>query len=183
MDVSRARLGGGLALDPRHIDLQKVCREVVRETRVAHPERVIEFAARGDCAGEWDPDRMAQVVSNLLGNAVQHGDPEAAVRVEIEGGGEHAVVLRVCSRGVIPPELVPTLFEPFSGGKHVPGRPRGLGLGLYITHEIVQGHDGSIEVEASEATGLTRFIVRLPRHGPGEAPEAGDQASLLPREQ
>ncbi len=107
-----------------------------------------------------DRERLLQVASNLVGNAVQHGT--GAVRVEVEGGpGE--VALAVHNEGPrIPPEAVPHLFEPFRRGVRGDGQAGSVGLGLFIVREVVRAHGGRIDVQSDAAR--TMFRVVLPRH-------------------
>src|SRR5688572_5746980 len=130
--------------------------------RVAWPDRPIDVAVHGDAHGEWDPARMSQTISNLVGNALAHGDRAAPVHVCVDGQGRD-VELTVHNDGEpIPLELVPVLFQPFNRGEIPDRSPHGLGLGLYIVEQVVHAHDGSIGVESSAETGTT-FTVRLPR--------------------
>lgn len=133
------------------------------EVRAAHPTRTIDVVVRGDCRGTWDPDRLGQAVSNLVGNAVTHGTPGTPVRVELAGGEE--VVMTVHNESApIPPETLATLFDPFRRGATSSRRaPGGLGLGFYITDQVVRAHGGSVVAE-SDAAG-TRFRVNLPLDG------------------
>jgi signal transduction histidine kinase len=106
-----------------------------------------------------DRDRLAQVVSNLLGNALEHGDATRAVTVALVGGDD--VALTVHNEGpAIAPEIMPVLFEPFRVTRGE--RSRGLGLGLYITEQIVLAHGGRVDVSSSVEGGTT-FVVHLPR--------------------
>lgn len=130
----------------------------MRATR--SPEEVT-VSAHGDSHGVWDPDRLLQVVSSLVANAYQHGDPTGAVTITVDGQAADTVVPSVHNLGVIPPALLPELFEPCRGRDRRYGDPRGLGLGLYIVREIVRVHHGSVDVATSD--GGTTFIVRLPR--------------------
>jgi signal transduction histidine kinase len=170
LDFTSARFQGGLPVAPVATNLHEVCRGVVAELRAAEPDRAIELALEGDGRGTWDPARLAQVVSNLVANALEHGARDGAVRVSV-GGGEEGVVLEVENQGpAIAPERLAVIFEPFRGGSGPLGssRPRGLGLGLYIVRQVVLAHGGSVEVASDEERG-TRFTVRLPRAG-GERP-------------
>ena len=113
--------------------------------------------------GAWDGDRLTQLVSNLLSNALAHGEGEGRVSVVIDGSAASAVVATVANAGVVAPGLLPRMFEPFKtqeDRKHE--RSSGLGLGLYISEQIVLAHGGTIEVTSSPTEG-TRFSVRLPR--------------------
>src|SRR5205085_6227526 len=100
----------------------------------------------GDRTGNWDGERLAQVVSNLLGNALQHGAATGVVRVVIDGTRTDAVLIRVENSGTIPPDLLPQLFDPFRRAQRQAGRTEGLGLGLYIVQQIVLAHGGSVDV-------------------------------------
>ncbi len=160
LDVTRTRLGGGIPIRPAPADVHDVCRRVVEEIALAHPGSDLRFQARGDGAGRWDAGRVAQAVSNLIANAVQHGAPATpvTVRTSAEGAG---VVVEVHNEGPkIPPDRVASLFDPFSrlGGRH--GNVAGLGLGLYIAQQIVAAHGGEITVRSDDGT---TFRVWLPR--------------------
>jgi PAS domain S-box-containing protein len=160
LDLTRSRLGGGILLERRSVDLREVMIAAVEEALAAHPECDIRVDAPESVMGDWDPDRLAQVASNLVGNAIQHGDSSCPIEVKVAAQGERQAVLEVrnCS-GVIPAEQRATLFEPFRRGTR--SNQKGLGLGLYITKQIVLAHGGSIEVESTARLG-TRFRVRLP---------------------
>lgn len=162
LDLTCARLGGAIPLKRERTDLAKVCQEVLLEIQAAHPDAVVRFEANGSLIGDWDSDRLAQVLSNLLGNAIQHGDG-STVSVAALGGAEH-VVVTVHNRGAaISPDARYTVFEPLV--RHATdngGEGRSIGLGLFIARAIVTGHGGEIGVASSEAEGTT-FTVRLPR--------------------
>jgi signal transduction histidine kinase len=116
----------------------------------------------GDTSAIVDAARVAQVVSNLVGNALAHGSPAEAVQVTLDGSGPD-LLLSVRNRGAtIPTTILPVIFEPFRRGTGATSHPRGLGLGLYITREIVRAHQGTIEVESTDDRG-TVFTVHLPR--------------------
>jgi two-component system sensor histidine kinase/response regulator len=161
LDLARARLGGGIPLQPEALDLKALVERVVREHQAAHPTCRIGIEQRGTLAGHWDPVRLAQVVSNLLGNAIQHGTAGQEIRVRLDGTQPERVDFSVANGGTIPESLLPILFDPFRGVED-PSRSRGLGLGLYIVQQIVQAHRGSVEVD-SGASGTTVFNVSLPR--------------------
>jgi PAS domain S-box-containing protein len=170
LDLTRSRLGGGIPISPRLVNLREVCRHVFEEHEVAHPSCELRFEASGSCWGEWDADRIAQVLSNLLGNAIQYGRQGTPVRVSLRDAQEGGKLeLSVHNEGSpIPGEILPALFDPFRRGVHPEGSltgPRGLGLGLFIAHQIVLEHGGSIDVRSSEVEGTT-FTVSLPRRPP-----------------
>ncbi|QRN99656.1 PAS domain-containing protein [Archangium violaceum] len=163
LDFTRARLGGGIPIERRPFDLHHLTRQTVDEVRFAHPEREVEVVQSGQGRGEWDGDRLAQVVTNLLNNALTYSPPETLVRVETRGEDD-TFLLRVHNEGKpIPPELLPRLFNPMMRGtKKGDTSSRNIGLGLYIVNNIVHAHGGMVEVCSTEAEGTT-FTVRLPR--------------------
>jgi signal transduction histidine kinase len=165
LDLTRTRLGGGIPITPRPTDLGVVCREVIQETQAHHPDRSVRLQPAGSLRGEWDGDRLAQVVSNLVSNAIQHGSKDTPITVAARDEGEH-VLLTVHNEGrPIPETAIDSVFEPLVR-KPTDGEdattPRSLGLGLFIVREIVSAHDGDIRVMSSEEHGTT-FAVRLPR--------------------
>jgi PAS domain S-box-containing protein len=164
LDFTRLRFHGSLPVAVKEIDLDELVRGVVAELQAAHRRREIELNASGNLRGQWDPGRIAQLLSNLAANALWHGARESPVRVALAGQGE-AVLLSVSNRGpVIPPELVDRLFEPFQQGTDSGTQRRGLGLGLFIVREIVRAHGGTIDVRSADD--LTTFAVTLPRTVP-----------------
>jgi two-component system sensor histidine kinase/response regulator len=162
LDMARARLAGGIPLKREPADLGALLDRVVSEIQAAYPERRIEVQRSGDLNGNWDGERLAQVASNLLGNALQHGDASAAVEVNVDGTRSRVVEITVRNSGTIPPDLLPELFDPFRGAQRQTGRTDGLGLGLYIVQQIVLAHGGSVEVKSGEQN-RTTFAVRIPR--------------------
>jgi PAS domain S-box-containing protein len=162
LDFTRVRMGGGLPMTPSPMDLSSVVRQAIDELEDANPEWTLTFEHTGGTVGTWDADRLAQVFSNLVANAVQHGDPAGGVRVRVDGSFADRVRIDVHNLGAIPASELPNLFEPLTGGRRSRAGSRGLGLGLYITREIVRSHGGTIAVTSSEADG-TRFVVDLPR--------------------
>jgi signal transduction histidine kinase len=160
LDVTRARLGGSMSLKRRAADLQQVCEEAMIEIRAGQPEAVVRLQADGDVRGEWDTDRLAQLVSNLIANAVQHGGG-TPVTLTAHGNGD-SVTLAVHNGGPpIPPDVLPFVFEPLARGR---GESAGhsIGLGLFIARAIVLGHGGNIQVSSSADAGTT-FTVSLPK--------------------
>ena len=162
LDLTRARLAGGIVVKRKSSDFNSLLERVVREHQAAAPTRVIEWTCEGDCTGLWDPERIAQVASNLIGNALKHGDPSAPVRVRLEGMRSDGVSLLVKNGGNIAPDVLPHLFDPFRGGQREPGRGEGLGLGLYIVSQIVHAHQGTVNVDTGCGDGTT-IRVQLPR--------------------
>jgi signal transduction histidine kinase/CheY-like chemotaxis protein len=165
LDFTKARLGGGIALHRQPTDLGDVVRQVVDEVLVAHPGRHVELDVTAEVRGEWDPDRIAQVLTNLLGNALTYSPAGAPVKVTACGDGDSALLSIFNGGTPIPPELLPRLFEPMTRGALKEGQSsRSIGLGLYIVRDIVRGHGGSVDVVSSAEHGTT-FTVRLPCRG------------------
>lgn len=162
LDLARARLAGGIVIKREKVDFKALVERVVREHRDAAPQRAIETEYVGEASGQWDAERIAQVASNLIGNAVKHGDGDAPVRVHLDGTDENALILTVANSGTIPVDLVDHLFDPFRGGQRTPGRSEGLGLGLYIVSQIVKAHSGVVQV-ATGRDNQTEFRVAVPR--------------------
>lgn len=162
LDFTRGRLGSGIPISPAAVDLAQVVRRVVDEYEQTHPTQRIECAVRGNTRGFWDADRLAQVIANLLGNALQHGDRGHPVLIDIDGSAPAAAVLNVHNAGTpIPADVLPHIFNPFQRASGDGGVSSGLGLGLFIACEVAHAHAGKIEVESNQ-TGTT-FTVRLPR--------------------
>ncbi len=163
LDVTRARLGSGLPVARRQVDLGPIVLAVVEELALAYPNAELELRRCDSITGAWDPDRLAQVVSNLAANAIQYGRPGSPIIVELESTPATATVtISNQVRGEpIPSQQLATLFEPFRRGADRTQQAGGLGLGLYIVREVVRAHGGTIEVD-STVDGTT-FCVRLPR--------------------
>jgi len=164
LDLARARLAGGIIVKREPGDLKALIEPVIAEHRSAAPERVIEVEYGGTFAGYWDAGRVAQVASNLIGNALKHGNRNAAVRVRLDGRSEASVTLAVTNAGTIPAELKEHLFDPFRSGQRPAGRSEGLGLGLYIVYQIVKAHHGEVTVDSGRDA-KTTFRVVVPRSG------------------
>jgi signal transduction histidine kinase/CheY-like chemotaxis protein len=163
LDFTRVRAGGGIPLDRKASDLKAICAHAIDELAVSNPERAIDAVYVGDTAGLWDADRLAQVFSNLVGNALTHGRPDAPVRVVVDGSAP-AVLCSVHNLGrPIPAAMLSTLFDPFRRAVHGKSAgTAGLGLGLFIAQHIIRAHGGHIEVQSSEVDG-TRFTFQLDR--------------------
>ena len=162
LDLTRARVAGGIAIERRTADLAALAEHALQECQASSPDRALAWHASGDCTGAWDEDRLAQVATNLIGNAVRHGDSGAPVRVSVDGTEARSVVLTVANAGVIVPELLPHIFDPFRSGRQASGASGGLGIGLYIVQQIVQAHGGTVTARSDAASG-TEFRVTLPR--------------------
>ncbi|MBB5206499.1 hybrid sensor histidine kinase/response regulator [Chiayiivirga flava] len=180
LDVARARVGGGLAVQPRREDLRALAERIAAEQRLLYPTRTLELACVGDLEGEWDPDRLAQMFTNLAGNALDHGGDQVPVRIRVDGTSPDEVRIVFANAGAIPADVLEHLFDPFHGAQRPRGRDDGLGLGLYIAERIVHAHRGRIAVQ-SNATDGTAIEVLLPRRNvpaDGASWHAHDAGSL-----
>ncbi|MBC7975136.1 MAG: HAMP domain-containing histidine kinase, partial [Myxococcales bacterium] len=162
LDMTRARLGQGIPVEPRDMALLPLVTAAVDELTLAYPQ--VQFTLREpiEVDGRWDPDRLSQVISNLMSNAAQYGKKGAPVTIQLAHLGD-AVTITITNAirdKPIAPELLAVLFDPYRRGRGSERHHAGLGLGLYIVKEIVQAHRGRIEVESSEAG--TSFCVVLP---------------------
>jgi signal transduction histidine kinase len=162
LDLTRARLAGGLGFmrvrSP--IEVAALVQRTLDELRIAHPECRVVMETIGDSSTSGDPDRLLQLFSNLLANALHHGAKGKAVKVVVDGSvGD--IVVEVTNDGAIAPELLPSVFDPFRR-RETKTTSGGLGLGLFICQQIVLAHGGAISVHSTESEGTT-FSVRLPR--------------------
>jgi sigma-B regulation protein RsbU (phosphoserine phosphatase) len=162
LDFTQARLGGGLPLARVELDLHAVVADCVEELKLAWSGRMIEHVRRGDGVTFGDPDRLAQVVTNLASNALTYGTPERPVIITSLVGASAAEILVHNEGPPIPPELIPHIFEPLRRGEQqVKLGSRSVGLGLYIVRQIADAHGGRVTV-SSGADGTT-FAVTAPR--------------------
>ena len=167
LDFTRSRLGGGLELAFAPMDLHEALTPILGELRAAHPSATIQLECP-ELRGSWDRDRLEQVFSNLIGNALVHSDPGKPVTVTAGADGLR-VWVEVHNEGpLIPQELQSVLFNPFRRGERESRSPSGLGLGLYISNEVVLGHGGQIEIRSTAAEGTT-FRIVLPRQALGNS--------------
>jgi signal transduction histidine kinase len=164
LDLTRTRLGIGIPITPKRMNLTPVCQQVIAELQAIRPDCHLQFEPVGDLHGDWDSDRLTQLISNLVANGLQYGCEDGPVSVVAQARGEE-VVLRVHNHGApIPEDAMKRIFEPMvrqpaqGGDKHTTG----LGLGLYIAREIVTAHGGTIVVTSRKKDGTT-FTVQLPR--------------------
>lgn len=164
IDDVRARLGKALPITAHAMDMGTAVASAVSEIQMAHPEQKITVRTSGILKGVWDGLRVGQLLSNLIGNAVQHGQDGASIDVTAEGDRD-GVTLSVRNDGLpIPPGAIKTIFEPMTragGDKSGESSATSLGLGLFIAREIVRAHGGEIRVVSTREKGTT-FTVRLP---------------------
>jgi len=166
LDLTRARQGGGLPVTKKPMDIGILARELVDEMDIQYPNHTILLETTGDMHGDWDIMRLGQLFSNLMGNALQYGSQSAPVSVAITGDTKEIVISVHNVGNAIPPSKLTTIFDSFTrgdaDGNKAPTETSNLGLGLFITREIVLSHDGTINVSSTETEG-TAFTVRLPR--------------------
>ena len=187
IDFSSSGLGRAMPLNREPVDLEILCREVIDAYRTTHTDRVLRFHSDGDVNGVWDVGRIRQVISNLVGNAIQHGSPDGPITLSAtstgtpsaaSGSADAVVVLSVHNEGPpIPPDLLPTLFDPlkrYATQESVAQRMLGsIGLGLYIVREIVAANGGTVAVTSTAEEGTT-FTVCIPRLLPAEDHDRDD---------
>lgn len=171
LDFSTSHLGDGIPIDPYTVDLAEICHNVVEEARTFHPDRHIELVSQGDLTGTWDGPRLAQAFANLISNAIQHGKPDGAIHVAIDGSQPNVSFEVTNEADVIPPAKLRSLFDPVKSfairppNERTMSRVQNLGLGLYVVKEIVRAHEGHIAVSSTQETGV-RFKISLPRLTP-----------------
>jgi signal transduction histidine kinase len=165
LDFTRSQVGPGIPVKQVETDVGPLCERIVDESRTVYPETDIHLSSVGHATGHFDGDRLEQVFSNLINNAVQHGDGSEPVTVTLEVSA-HALLFSVHNSGSpIPEEVLPFIFNPM--GRYSPqasidhGPYSSLGLGLFIADQIVGAHGGRIEVSSERHTGTT-FVVSLP---------------------
>jgi signal transduction histidine kinase len=167
MDFAHSGLGHAFPLEAKPFSVDSLCKQVVAEHQVAHPQRQIRGNCDGALIAHIDPARIRQVISNLVGNAIQHGRPDTPVELSLAAEGP-LVVIRVSNQGnPIPPQELHHIFDPMTRASTVkdvddPAFRGSIGLGLYIARAIVMAHKGTIDVTSTAAEG-TCFTVRLPR--------------------
>jgi signal transduction histidine kinase len=165
VDVTRARFGSGLPINRAFMDMGFVSHQLVDEMRAAYPSRTINLDVSGDMLGEWDKARIGQVFSNLIGNAIQYSFADTSINVSVAGYPDR-IGLSVHNEGnPIPAAKIVMIFDPLSravADESNEAEARNLGLGLYITKDIVISHGGRIDVTSSEESG-TNFTAQFPR--------------------
>lgn len=167
LDITKTRLGSGLPISKASMDMGFVSKQLVDEMRAMHPGRKFDLQVSGNLVGNWDKARIGQLFSNLLGNAAQYGFKGTPICVNVTGAPKD-VTLSVHNEGIpIAPDATVKIFEsmtraePTEAGE-INSERVNLGLGLYISKEIVIGHGGKISVTSSEKDGTT-FMAKLPR--------------------
>jgi signal transduction histidine kinase len=163
LDFSRTRLGDTIPIARAEMDVTRMLADVVAEVAASYPNCKLEVDASGDLHGVWDCARLTQAVTNLIGNAAQHGSDGTPIRVTARGEADEVIIAVHNDGPTIPDEVVGRIFQPMKRSRSDRGNRRHLGLGLYIVDRIVAAHRGRIDVASSEEHGTT-FTVRLPRH-------------------
>jgi signal transduction histidine kinase len=166
LEYTRTRLGRTIPISPRPTNMEQICALAFDEIRAVHPERLFKLETSGELDGHFDSERLQQVLSNLLNNAVQHGTRHEPITLSAHGEADK-ITVQVTNHGRrIPKDQLQVIFNPLV---QIPvladedGSPStSLGLGLYIAHEIVAMHGGTIVAESSEQHG-TVFSAHLPR--------------------
>jgi signal transduction histidine kinase len=165
IELARVRLGTGIAISPGPTCMREICRKALEEMKASYPQRLFQLDCAEAIPGAWDGARMSQVLSNLLGNAVQHGAIHAPIIVTARHGSNGVEVLVHNEGTPIAPHLIPKLFDFMfqgtPGQRDADDNSTSLGLGLYIAKEIVTAHSGTIEVRSTETDGTT-FMIHLP---------------------
>jgi signal transduction histidine kinase len=178
LDLARSRLGGGIRVVLSRVDFGTLVEGVAEELRASWGEGTLQVDVQRGVDGQWDGDRLGQVVSNLVGNALAYRAPDTIVRLSVRAQRDDAVLTVHNDGPPIPATLIPVLFDPFRRGEQG-GRSAhtaGLGLGLFITRELVAAHGGTIGVESDERAGTT-FTVTLGRSRP-RSPEPPSSRTL-----
>jgi signal transduction histidine kinase len=166
IDFTRTHLGPGIPIQARQGDVVAVCEEVVNELCTFHPEQPLELQVPPRIDAVFDEGRIAQMLSNLIGNAIQYGSADAPITVCVTSTDDD-IVIAVNNRGpTIPPEKISTIFDPMvrlpASVNNDYTERTSLGIGLFIAREIVHAHGGSVTVTSNAADGTT-FKVTLPR--------------------
>jgi signal transduction histidine kinase len=172
LDYVRSGLGEGMRVTPAPIDMGQACGRIVGELRANHPGREIVVETAGDVSCVCDEQRMGQAISNLLGNALRHGDATAPVVARVDGQAPDFMEVSVRNGGQpIPRATLESMFEPLVRGAEANTAGYNLGLGLYIVREIAHAHGGTATVKSDAASG-TVFTLRLPRDASSAATSA-----------
>lgn len=182
-DLTHTRIEGTIPLRVAPADLAAVAREVAVELAADARLAAIPVDVHGDTSCLCDADRVAQIVSHVLGNAIRQSPGGHGVSVVVDGTTPRAIEITVTNPGTIAPELMPTLFNPFRRRRDAPSsddRERGLGLGLYVARRIAIGHGGDLAVVSADAR--TVFRVDIPRVATMDAfsltPERADEEQI-----
>jgi phosphoserine phosphatase RsbU/P len=179
LDFTRGRFGEPMHVNRSPADLRLTLHDIVDELQSANPNVVIDLTASGDLRGEWDRERLSQVISNLVTNAIQHGKAQH-VSVTVDNKNDQ-VLIPVHNQGpAIPQDRLATIFNPLGQERHSNGGRAGLGLGLFICKEIVKAHRGTISATSSREAD-TIFAMRLSKCAASVADNQNRQSILTNR--
>ncbi|MFM0011390.1 ATP-binding protein [Paraburkholderia sediminicola] len=163
-DFNRSKLGLGINVAPKDVNLADVLADELDELRAVHPNRLLELHVSGEPRGVWDGQRLQQLLQNLVLNAIKYGAQDTPVRVEVTGDATHVRIdVRNCGPAIERTTLA-GIFDPLTRGPERQSkydRTGNLGLGLYIASEIAKAHHGTIEARSDDTE--TSFSVSLPR--------------------
>lgn len=164
LELTNLRLGSGMTINKSPIDLSKQGEKIVQEVQLGYPESKLIIESPGPVQGEWDVLRLDQLITNLLTNALRHGEPGGPVTVRISSKGEKAV-FTVHNQGPPIPEDIKKMIATgvFAKNNGDPTKKDSYGLGLYIVNAIVDGHQGEMEVQSDQEKGTT-FKIILPKN-------------------
>jgi signal transduction histidine kinase len=167
LEYAGGQLGRKMPIKKEAANMESTCREALDEVQANYPEVIFNFESSGDTDGYFDPARIQQVLSNLLNNAAKYGKQDTPVTLSAHGETETIIVQVKNFAPPIPPDSLQVIFNPLVQLSYETNRDShittSLGLGLFIAKEIVEGHNGKIEVKSSEMEG-TVFTVRLPKN-------------------
>lgn len=171
VDITRSAFGLEIPISRSSMDVGELVREIVDEMSALANGRSLKIAVTGETTGEWDKGRLGQVLSNLVGNAIQYSPPQSEVFLTVAGEGDHVSISIQNGGEPISPQKLSTLFEAMKR-RHEPdteGQSFHLGLGLFIAKRIIDSHGGTLLVTSDSAAG-TIFTARLPRTSPPAFP-------------
>jgi signal transduction histidine kinase len=167
LDLTRASLGSGLPVRPQKMSVKELGLEIVREMQIQHPDRPLLMTDKGDLQGVLDKVRLGQVISNLIGNAIQYGAKDKPISIVLDGTSQNILISVYNDGSPIPASQLATIFNSFTRGADTTKTPTdissNLGLGLFISKEIITSHGGNIVVRSTKAEGTT-FTISLPRN-------------------
>ena len=158
MDFARGRLGGGMTLAKTRANIADTLDQVVSEFATSHPDRNIIKEKWTELDVHGDHTRLGQVFSNLIGNALVHGDPDEPIRIALQADAEKLIFQTTNMGKTIRPEAMEKLFQPFSRGEV--SSLQGLGLGLFICAQVAAAHEAKLDVISED--GATTFTLTLP---------------------
>jgi sigma-B regulation protein RsbU (phosphoserine phosphatase) len=163
LDFTQARLGGGIPIVRSSGNLHTLVRQIVEDVGITHPGRDVRAISAGDGHGAWDVDRLGQVISNLVGNAIKYSPPASVIDVRCEGDAQGVTVTVRNDGEVLDEGTLARLFHPLQRGvSQRPDSARSVGLGLFIVKHLVEAHGGRVTVTSTRDTGTT-FAFWVPK--------------------